>query len=232
MVARIFLTAIVAGVLAGLFLTVIQQIQITPIILEAETYEHSGGPSDHSHDTVAVAEEGHHWAPQDGIERLAFTGIANVVMAVAFGLLLCVGYTLRGRVTWQQGILWGLAGYLAFNIAPGFGLPPEIPGAAAAPLLGRQIWWVSTVIATSGGLAIIAFVPKPYVKALALVLIALPHVVGAPQPDSHEGLAPLELEQTFIYASLIANCAFWIALGALSGFIFNRNRVGEREATA
>ena len=230
MVARIFLTAIVAGVLAGLFLTAIQRIQVVPIILEAEIYEHSGGSSDQSHGTVAAEGEGRHWAVEGGVERAALTGVANIIMAVAFSLLLCVGYTLRGGVTWQQGILWGLAGYLAVNIAPGLGLAPVIPGSDVAPLLDRQIWWVSTVIATSGGLALIAFVPKHYAKALALVLIVLPHVVGAPQAESDAGMALVELERSYIYATLIANCAFWIAMGALSGFLFNWNRGGRLEA--
>ena len=226
MIARIFMTAILGGVLAGLFLTVVQQIQVTPMILEAETYEQGAPASDIHADTgaQAAAEEDEAWAPGDGMERLTFTALANILTAVAFGLFLAAGYALRGRVDWRQGILWGGAGYLAFNLAPALGLPPELPGAAAAPLVERQIWWILTAAATIGGLGIIAFVPRSYVKALGAVLIVAPHVVGAPQPEIHGGLAPAELEQAYIYASLITNAVFWIALGVFTGYLFNRFR--------
>ena len=45
--------------------------------------------------------------------------------------------------------MWGLAGFAVFTIAPGLGLPPELPGVPAAPLLSRQIWWVTAVLATA-----------------------------------------------------------------------------------
>ena len=61
------------------------------------------------------------------------------------------------------------------------------------------------------------------------MLIGLRHIVGAPQPDSDGGTAPAELESAFVIASLIANAIFWLALGALSGFLFER--LGARPRT-
>ncbi len=228
MIARIFMTAIIAGVLAGLFMTALQQVHLTGYILEAESYE-AGGTTSHGE---AAGHEEEAWAPHDGGERSVFSGLANILTAVAFGLLLCVGYTMRGRVDWRQGVLWGLAGFLAFNLAPALGLPPELPGAAAAPLLERQVWWGATIVLTIGGLAMLAFAPRLQWRMLGLVAIALPHVVGAPQPESHVGLAPADLEQAFIYASLLGNALFWIVLGLSSGYLFDRLGKDRDEAAA
>jgi cobalt transporter subunit CbtA len=230
MVVRIFMTAIIAGVLAGLFMTLAQKVHLTGYILEAETYE-TTSTAGHSQGEAAVG-EAEAWAPGDGVERTAFSGLANILTAVAFGLLLCVGYAVRGRVDWRQGVLWGIAGFLSFNLAPALGLSPELPGASAAPLLERQVWWAVTVVLTLGGLAVVAFAPRLQLRTLGLVVIALPHIVGAPQPDSHAGLAPADLEQAFIYASLIGNALFWIVLGVSSGYLFDRFGKDRDEAVA
>lgn len=221
MFSRIVFSAAIAGLLAGLLWTALQQVWAVPLILEAETYE-SAAPAD-----AAAAGDGHDheaeaWAPSDGLERTLYTGLGNVVLAIGFGLLLVVGYLLRGRVTWQQGILWGLAGFAAVNLAPAMGLPPELPGAAAAALESRQIWWLATVVMTGGGLAMLAFLPSWLWKAAGVVLILLPHIVGAPHPDVASGLAPAELERQFIWASLATNAVVWVVLGALTALLFDR----------
>jgi predicted cobalt transporter CbtA len=61
--------------------------------------------------------------------------LANVSMAVGFALMLVAAFALSGRrITWRSGLLWGLAGYGVFFVAPSLGLPPEVPGTLAAPL--------------------------------------------------------------------------------------------------
>ena len=228
-VSRIFLAAILGGAISGLFLAGVQQIAVVPIILEAETYE-TAGDAQGGHqqgaqaDTQEADTQEEAWAPADGVERSAYTVLVDILTAVGFGLLLTAGYALRGGVDWRRGILWGLAGFAAFHLAPAAGLPPEIPGAAAADLGARQVWWILTVALTAGGLAVVAFAPRPALKALGAVLIVVPHIIGAPQPEAHGGLAPGELARNFIYASLVTNGVFWIVLGALTGFFFNRFR--------
>ena len=54
-------------------------------------------------------------------------------------------------------MFWGFAGFAVFTLAPGLGLPPELPAMPAADLGDRQIWWTATVLATAVGLALIAF---------------------------------------------------------------------------
>jgi cobalt transporter subunit CbtA len=232
MFQRIAISALIAGILGGLFVTALQGIAVTPLILEAETYE-GAADAGHDHD-AATAEAGHDhdaeaWAPADGLERTAWTGAANVVTGVGFALLLGAGFALSGRrVDWRRGLLWGAAGFAAFALAPAFGLPPEVPGMHAAPLADRQLWWLATVAASAGGLALLAFAPRVAWKGVGVLLLIVPHLVGAPQPDEHGGLAPAELSHAFVFASLATSAAFWLALGAIAGLVFDR--LGRREA--
>ena len=214
--SRIVLSALLSGVLAGLVLAGIQHFTVIPMILEAETYETTSsdeGDADHGEEA---------WAPEDGAERTFFTATNSVIVGIGFGLLLTACYAIRKNVTWQKGILWGLAGFAVFHLAPSFGLPPELPGDAAAGLEQRQVWWLLTVVVTAVGLWIIAFQPVRYMKLFGVALIVLPHLFGAPQPETHGGLAPDELRTVFMYTSLATNAIFWIVLGTLSAYFFNR----------
>jgi len=214
---KIFITALFAGLISGIALAGLQHFTVIPMIIEAESYETSGNDEAAGH-----AEEEEAWAPEDGLERTFYTMTNSVIVGIGFGLLLAGCYAIRKQVTWVKGILWGLAGFAAFHLAPSFGLPPELPGDAAAQLEQRQVWWILTVVLTGLGLWIIAFQPKPYLKLFGVALIALPHVFGAPQPEVHHGLAPDELRNTFRFASLGSNAIFWMVLGALSAYMFNR----------
>lgn len=241
-ISRIFLAAILGGAIAGAVMAIGHHFVVVPMILEAESYETAGagGGDGHAHDhgdATATHDHGEEaWAPTDGGERTAYTFLTSIITAVGFGLLLTGCYALRKQVNWRQGLLWGLAGFASFHLAPALGLPPELPGAAAAALEARQFWWIATVVLTAGGLAVIAFAPR-YFKLIGVVALVLPHVIGAPQPEQHGGLAPAELEQAFIYASLIVNGLFWIVLGAVTAYIFDRSahwgaRGGKLEAPA
>jgi len=219
---KIFITALFAGVLAGLVLAGLQHFTVVPMILEAETFETSGAD-----EGITTHEEKEAWAPEDGTERTFYTATNSVIVGIGFGLLLTACYAIRKNVKWQHGILWGLAGFAAFHLAPSFGLPPELPGDAAADLEQRQVWWALTVVLTAIGLWIIAFQPKSYLKLFGVALIALPHFFGAPQPEVHQGLAPDSLRTAFRITSLATNAVFWVVLGIISAYIYNRfeNRV-------
>ncbi len=224
MIKRIAQTAGFSGLLAALLLTLLQSLWVTPLILEAETYENAAPVAEHSHAAEAVAHEHDEetWAPQDGLERSLFTGLSNLVVAVGFALMLAGLYSLRAPGNSWQGLLWGLAGFATFNLAPAAGLPPELPGTAAAELLLRQYWWIGTAATTAAGLALLAFARPWWLRLLGLALLPLPHLVGAPHPEVHESLAPVALGQQFIYASLLSNALFWAALGLLSAWLFSR----------
>jgi len=233
MIKRIAQTAGFSGLLAALLLTLLQSLWVTPLILAAEIYEnaepaaehsHAAEAAEHQHAAEAVAHEHDEetWAPQDGLQRSLFTGLSNLVVAVGFALMLAGLYSLRAPGNSWQGLLWGLAGFATFNLAPSAGLPPELPGTAAAELLLRQYWWIGTAATTAAGLALLAFARPWWLRLLGLALLPLPHLVGAPHPQVHESLAPEALGQQFIYASLLSNALFWAALGLLSAWLFTR----------
>ncbi|WP_432754194.1 CbtA family protein [Pseudomonas sp. WMBT8] len=227
MIKRIAQTAGFTGLLAALLLTLLQSFWVAPLILQAETFEnapaatevheHAPGATAHSHDAEA-------WEPENGWQRVLSTTGGNLVVAVGFALMLAGLYTLRAPTRTAQGLLWGLAGYATFVLAPTLGLPPELPGTAAADLAQRQIWWIGTAASTAAGIALIVFGRNWLLKILGVAILAVPHVVGAPQPEVHSMLAPEALEAQFKIASQLTNVAFWLALGLISAWLFRRNR--------
>ena len=225
MFRRIVFSAVAAGLLAGILLTAVQRLQVVPIILEAETYE-VADPGTTTRTTHAHADGGGHehdgWSPEDGLERTFWTGVANVGMGIGFALLLAAAFSLRGNVSWRQGLLWGLGGYAAFFALPAFGLPPELPGTEAAALQGRQAWWLVTVTLSAAGIALLGLARGWAWKAAGAAMLVLPHLIGAPHPEIHSALAPPELLRTFIVATAIANAVFWLALGAGCAIAFRK----------
>ncbi|MDI9780907.1 CbtA family protein [Pseudomonas putida] len=226
MIKRIARTAGFSGLLAALLLTLLQSFWVAPLILEAETYESaSPAAAHHSHDEEAGAGHTHGeeaWSPEDGWQRTLSTTGGNLVVAVGFALILAALYSLREPGRTSTGALWGLAGFAVFCLAPTLGLPPELPGTAAADLGQRQSWWVGTAAATALGLALLVFARHGLLKALGAALLVVPHVIGAPQPEVHESLAPQALETRFMIASWLTNAAFWVALGLLSAWLYRR----------
>ncbi|ESW80929.1 MULTISPECIES: CbtA family protein [unclassified Mesorhizobium] len=172
---------------------------------------------------AAAPAEDEGWAPADGFERFAFSVLANIVTGIGFALVLVAVSEFAGGIgNWRQGVFWGLAGFAVFTLAPGLGLPPELPAMPAADLMQRQIWWVATVVATAIGLALIAFRTSAPLTVLAVVLIVAPHIVGAPQPDSFETPIPEGLHHQFVVAVTVTNLVFWLVLGAVIGVVRER----------
>lgn len=161
-------------------------------------------------------------APADGWPRMAWTAAANLAMAVGFSLLLCAGYQLRAPSGWLAGLGWGAAGYAVFFAAPGLGLSPELPGTAAAELGLRQDWWLATALATAVGLALVVWARQWWLKLLGVVVAVIPHLLGAPHPETAFSLAPETLEQRFITVTFVVNAVFWLVLGAVSAGLFAR----------
>jgi cobalt transporter subunit CbtA len=235
----VFIAAI-AGLVAGVVLACMQAYATVPLILKAEVYEQAGGGHGHDHaavqaatgttamSTAAPAEatapaEDEGWAPADGFERFAFSVLANIVTGIGFALILVAVSEFAGGIgNWRQGVFWGLAGFAVFTLAPGLGLPPELPAMPAADLTERQIWWWATVAATAIGLGMIAFRKSLPLAILAVALIVAPHIVGAPQPGSYETAIPEGLHHQFVVAVTVTNLVFWLVLGAVVGVVRGR----------
>lgn len=99
---------------------------------------------------------------------------------------------------------------------------PNCRAPPPADLAQRQIWWVGTAASTAVGIALIVFARNWLLKALGVAILAVPHLIGAPQPQVHSMLAPEELEAQFKIASQLTNAAFWLALGLISAWLFRR----------
>ncbi len=225
MLRTLIFIAAVAGLAAGIFAFAAQEIAQVPLILEAETYENAGSGEAASGDhSLASHEDGEEaWAPADGLERKFFTLVANILTGMAFALVLVGAYSLWNQESdWRTGLFWGLAGYVTFILAPALGLDPEIPGASAAELADRQTWWIGTVAATGIGLAMICLKRQLLIAIAGTVLIALPHILGAPHPETHGGLAPQALADQYVVATLVTGFFFWVFLGTLSGHLYQR----------
>lgn len=249
-IKQIISAAALAGLIAGVCLTAVQQWQVGPLIHQAEVLEQAANEAhEHVHaqsklsDPAAAAAEHTHvhqhenaandgaaaehaenaqWQPADGFERLFFTTLANVSLAVGFGLLLgSVLYLHGGKTNWRAGLAWGVAGYLVFFVAPSIGMPPELPGTEAAPLAARQLWWISTVASAAAGLALLRFARMP-LKLIGAIVLLVPFLVGAPHPLTGASDAPLLLAQSFVLATALANGVFWLMLGALTAAFYKK----------
>jgi cobalt transporter subunit CbtA len=222
----IVFAAVAAGLVVGTIITIVQQFSTVPLILKAEVYERSaetGGASAAASDGHAGHDAATAWEPSDGLERNLYTAAANILTAIGFSLLLGGFYALRGRPTsWREGMLWGLAGFAVFTIAPGLGLPPELPGVPAAALGPRQLWWIATALATACGIALCVFRRSVVASVLGLCLIVAPHLVGAPQLAEVRTNVPELLSHQFAVAATLTSFLFWMLLGSLTSFTYHK----------
>lgn len=221
-------TSVFVGLIVGTVVTLVQYFGTTPLILAAEVYEVSEPAETTSQAVDAHSHDAEAWAPEDGWQRNGATLVANILTAIGFalvlnGLMQAFGQGSGKAPDWRSGLVWGLCGFVTVMLAPSFGLHPELPGTPAAELADRQVWWIGTALATAAGLGLLFLVRKPWAAALAIVLIALPHLIGAPLPPHGEtALAPAELSHRFITVATLTSLVFWALLGSLSGYFSRR----------
>jgi cobalt transporter subunit CbtA len=229
---RLLAVGLIAGLISGFAVSVVQVFTTTPIILQAEAYENAGqehtaqAASDHvlvlAHATEPTHED-EGWAPENGLERTLYTVLANLIAGVGFAMLLVAAISLRGSaIDARRGVAWGAAGFVVFTLAPALGLPPEVPGSMAAALGDRQVWWLATAAATAAGLGLLVFGRGLPWLVLGIVLMILPHAVGAPRPDHPGSAVPPELAGHFVAASFVTSAIFWVILGISCGWLMNR----------
>jgi cobalt transporter subunit CbtA len=231
MLSRILVVGLVAGFVAGVALAAAQQFKVVPLIAAAEVYEDAAAAPAHEHAGAehdhAAAAEPKEWEPAAGLERLAFTLLADLVVAVGFAFALSGGFAVRqalsGHVpTGWEGFIWGLAGFAAFALAPALGLPPEPPGMVAADIYARQAWWLGTALATAAGIGAIAFGRARSWRIAGILLLVAPHVIGAPlRPDGVDAV-PANIAAQFVASSLATTALFWIVLGSFGGWLYAR----------
>lgn len=228
MLNRVVTAALGAGVIAGIFLSVLQYYTLVPLIRQAEVYEQAAPPAaTHAHAgetapvTGAAAHEHEESAEPPSAEA---TIILTIGYAIGYALLLTGAYAISGRaISGREGVLWGLAGFAIFALAPSMGLAPEVPGAVAADVTARQIWWAGCVLSTAAGLAGLVLGNRSWLVPAGLLLLAAPHIIGAPQPlGESAGLAPPELAAEFAARALGVAAIFWSMIGWVTGTLYAR----------
>ena len=236
MIGRIVLAVLVAGMLAGLVLAGIQHVKLTPLILQGEVYETAADPV-----ASAIADANKPcvekmpgmkmcadnnrpaWEPAEGMQRTLFTTAASLLAGAGFAAMMAgVSLLTAVPITKSNGAVWGLCGFLAVAVAPAVGLPPEVPGMPVADLLSRQVWWVGTILATGIGIYLIAIRPEIWAKVIAVVLIAVPHIIGAPLSPETPTRVPPALAAEFVTSSIGAAAVFWCVMGLLLGYALER----------
>ena len=231
MIGRVLLAALLAGIVAGFIMGAIQHVRITPFILQAEVYENAATGHSVTTDTSgsvakALPEQSHaneEWSPADGWERTISTTVATMLTGAGFAVILAGVSLLTGiPVTPGNGALWGICAFLAATLAPAAGLSPELPGMPAGDLVTRQIWWAGTILATGTALCLIATRKEFWAMALAVALIALPHMINAPQPVTHETTVPAGLAAAYASNVIAAAAVFWSMIGVFLGYALRK----------
>lgn len=241
MIQRMLTSAFVAGLAAGLLAALLHFAFVQNLILLGEHYEtgqivHFGtaaapqAATGHDHTTPSAAPGADaaaahdHDTPASPLRRNSLTVLFTLLVQTGYGLLLVAGFALAEhfgtRISARDGVLWGGAGFIAFQLAPMMGLAPELPGTPGADLALRQIWWLGTVTATATGIALLAYGRGIALAALAVALLAAPHLIGAPQPDQFAGVAPPELAAAFAARVLGTSLAAWLMLGTVAGHLW------------
>jgi len=224
---RILTSGLFAGVAAGLLAGLLQLVFVQPVLLHAELYE-SGQLVHFGAKAVSATQ------PLPGFDLLrdglsigftvvVYCGYALVLVA----LMAAASERMNTVITARTGILWGIAGFVAVQFAPGFTLAPEVPGVAAADVMDRQIWWFLTVAASVIALWLIAFGKDWKSWGAAVVLLLAPHIAGAPEPDVFTGPVPTEIGALFASRALGVGFAAWVFVGLFAGFFWNRELVRE-----
>ncbi len=223
MTRKLLSSALFAGLAGGIAATVLQLFFVVPLLLEGELYEFgarvhfsaSGSPQ-------SVAE-----APSVWLEPMRHIGTfgMNLVTFAGFAFVMVAGFALAERqgkrIDARSGAIWGICGFLAVQLAPAFGLPPELPGTIAADLASRQTWWLGTVGATLVGLGLLGYARAPVLLGLGVLLIAAPQLIGAPRLDTYFGVAAPELAAHFVTRALGTAAVAWAILGAVAGAIWS-----------
>ena len=239
MIMRVLFAATLAGFVAGLAMTTIQSLKTTPLILKAEVFEsaniheHAAGENTAEHKRQEAAQataqvNSTPWAPADGIERTAYSFLSGIIVTIGFALILiAVSLLTNISITPKNGAFWGFIAFAIFTLLPASGLPPELPAMDAAPLSFRQTWWWAAVAAGAAGVALIALRGGVLFSIIGVAIIVAPHIIGAPQPESHDTAIPAYLVQSYVANSLLSMAVTWVVVGVALGFTMKSQKLVE-----
>ena len=241
MTRHLVTSGLIAGFIVASLATVLQFAFLERNILLAERYEtgelsHFAASPDHEHGATkaapkAASEQDHdaHSHVQDNRPfwlRQINTALTMTLTYCGYGLVMVAGMAITRHfgktIGGAEALLWGLAGFAAFSMAPALGLEPALPGMAAADLVDRQTWWLGCAVATVAGLGMLAYGVGIGARMAGIVIMALPHVIGAPHLDAFFGVVPPELAARHAAGSLGVGLVAWLTLGGLCRWLLDR----------
>jgi len=207
---------IVTGITAGAALGGLLLLFLTPIILEAETYE------------VQIPDS-HPLIPRNIVHFWTFAGA--IMLGILYSIIFTFAYTLvQYRIpvksTQFKGLILALNGFLVAVLVPSLYLPPNPPGIETSlPVMARQSIFLAIIIA--GILASIAFwviyshLSRKYnlmtglsIGAFAFVVIVVTAFLLVPS-NSNISSIPSDLLWKYRVESLGAMFAFWAIIGVM-----------------
>ena len=231
MTKHLLASGLLAGFVVALLATLLQFAFLEPGILLAERYEtgalqHFAGAGPDLAATATATTDDHAPAQAPYWQRPAKTLLAMIITYGGYGLVMVAGMALAShfdrKVTGPEGILWGVAGFAAVTLAPALGLAPALPGVEGADLADRQIWWLLCAGATAAGLALLAYGQGLLPRLAAVILLAVPHIIGAPHLADFTGILPPELAAQHAARSLGLGLVAWVTLGGLAQHFWAR----------
>ena len=223
MLSKLLTSALFAGAAAGLIAGLLQLVFVQPVLLHAELYE--GGDLVHFGGAVISAHpELPGFDPVRDILSVVFTMLTYTGYAMMLVALMLLADERGAQIDARTGIIWGVAGFVAAHLAPGFSLAPEVPGVAAADVGERQIWWYATVIAAGIAMWLLAFGRTWAMWGAAVILLAAPHLIGAPEPDVFTGPVPTEIAALFAARAFGVGLAAWVMLGCFAAYFLDKEQ--------
>lgn len=224
MLRHILTSAVFAGIVAGTFAAIINLWAVIPMVMEGELYESGarthfavdGSPQSDAGSPSVFEDPARHIMPA-AFSLVVFTGYAFFLVA-GFALAERYGH----RTTVRSGLIWGLCGFITFQLAPAMGMPPQLPATPGPEVVPRQLWWAMTVVFTATALGLIAFGRGVLPIVIAVALLFAPHIIGAPRLDTYFGFAAPELAAHFAGASLAATALTWTTLGLCCAWFWTK----------
>ena len=232
MTKHLLASGLIAGFVVALLATLLQFAFLERGILMAERYEsgeltHFAGVVSHADDATVAPDAGHGYAADQMPfgQRQAKTLLTLVITYCGYGLGMIAGLSIARHfgksIGPSEALLWGLAGFAAFLLAPAMGLEPTLPGVEAADLAPRQVWWLFCAVATVAGLGVLAY-GSGSLRLTGVVILSIPHIIGAPHLAEFTGILPPELSAQHAARSLGVGLVAWLILGGLARWLLDR----------
>lgn len=204
MLKQVLSCGFIAGALVSLCFTALQEISLTPLIVEAEIYEQH----------IAQAET--------SIPRWVGSFAANTLISIAFCFIFLAAYLFfyRGPIKGKTAAILALSGYVSFYMIPALVIYPSLPGIEShIEVVPSQFLWLATVLCSITGLLILRSLGKK--RWFGILVIMLPLLIFPKSELIYNHAALIELWPRFVWWSSMVNAGLWIAVAVFTSLLFN-----------